>query len=318
MNLKSYTPVLNKPIIEQMFNYRFSVFTPVFNRADTIHRVFESLDKQTFKNFELIIINDGSTDNSHDVIKHLIKTAKFKVVYVNNKLNQHKMACFFQAINIAQGEFLLTLDSDDACSNEALATFDSIYESLSNEKKNILSGMTSLCMNSDNEIIGDKFPQDIYFSNSFKQSALYPRAAERWGFVKTEILKNIKINNNMFSKGLIPEGLIWEFISFLGYETCYVNKALRVYFFDANNRLSIRNHRENSFGMAIFSVSVLNWFSKKYLLKYPQYFLKRIYTLLRASKYLDYDLKTYLHSINNYLIKIIIILAWPLKKYFKY
>ena len=71
------------------FEYTFSIFTPVYNREDTLHRVFNSLNAQTFKDFELILINDGSTDNSHHVALDLIKTATFKVNYVNNEVNKH-------------------------------------------------------------------------------------------------------------------------------------------------------------------------------------------------------------------------------------
>lgn len=53
-------------------NYKFTVFTPVYNGAATIHRVFESMKNQTYGNWEWIIINDGSTDDSDSVIKSLI------------------------------------------------------------------------------------------------------------------------------------------------------------------------------------------------------------------------------------------------------
>ncbi len=47
-----------------MKNYKFTIFTPCYNGAETIHRVFESVAKQTYKNYEWIIVYDGSTDNS--------------------------------------------------------------------------------------------------------------------------------------------------------------------------------------------------------------------------------------------------------------
>lgn len=50
-------------------NYFFTIFTPCYNGAKFIHRVFKSVASQTYKNFEWIIINDGSTDNSDEIIQ---------------------------------------------------------------------------------------------------------------------------------------------------------------------------------------------------------------------------------------------------------
>ena len=58
-------------------DYKFTVFTPCYNGEKTIHRVFESMNAQTYTNWEWIIINDGSTDNSDSVIKELISESKW-------------------------------------------------------------------------------------------------------------------------------------------------------------------------------------------------------------------------------------------------
>ena len=52
-----------------MKNMIFTVFTPTFNRAYTLPRVYESLKSQTFKNFEWLIVDDGSSDGTADLVK---------------------------------------------------------------------------------------------------------------------------------------------------------------------------------------------------------------------------------------------------------
>lgn len=47
----------------------FTVFTPTYNRANVLHRVYESLCAQTFRNFEWLIVDDGSTDNTYELVK---------------------------------------------------------------------------------------------------------------------------------------------------------------------------------------------------------------------------------------------------------
>ena len=53
-------------------NYKITIFTPVYNGELFFRRVFDSLKNQTYRNFEWIIVNDGSTDNSDELISSLI------------------------------------------------------------------------------------------------------------------------------------------------------------------------------------------------------------------------------------------------------
>ena len=316
MNLKDLLPTY-RPENEYSFDYTFTIFTPIYNRADTLHRVFTSLNAQTFKDFELVMINDGSTDNSHDVALTLIKTASFKVNYINNKINKHKMACFIQAIKVAKGEFVLPLDSDDECTPNALQVFYDEYQNIPEEKKEHISGVTCLCEDQYGNLVGEKFPESPHYSNTFKRSLNAPKASEKWGFTKTQILKGININEKIYAKGYIPEGVIWELIAANGYETKYINDILRVYYMDTENRISIQNHKNDAFGMAIYLLSVLNWFHKDYFLSKPSHFFKRIYTLLRASHFLNFKRKEYQDAIENKILKSLFLLGWSFKHLLK-
>ena len=57
---------------------KVTILTPSYNRAHTLPRVFESLQKQTFKDFEWLVIDDGSTDNTKDLVEEFQKIADFK------------------------------------------------------------------------------------------------------------------------------------------------------------------------------------------------------------------------------------------------
>ena len=72
-----------------MFEFRFTVFTPTFNRADKLHRVFESLQLQSFLDMEWLIIDDGSTDQTKSVVEEFKKQARFPIRYVYQN-NTHK------------------------------------------------------------------------------------------------------------------------------------------------------------------------------------------------------------------------------------
>ena len=100
-----------------MRNVEITVFTPSYNRAKTLPRVFECLKKQTYKSFEWIIIDDGSEDNTKDVVDGFLKENNFfDIIYVYQK-NQGKHIATNNAVKMCRGNFFITLDSDDTCTN---------------------------------------------------------------------------------------------------------------------------------------------------------------------------------------------------------
>lgn len=313
MNLKDLTPNYHK-VADQEYEYRFTVFTPVFNCENSIENVHKSLLNQTFQSFEWLIINDGSTDSSHEIIEQIIKTSTLRIHYLNNSHNQHKMGCFIQAISLAKGEFILPFDGDDECFPNALEVLNDEYSIIPDDLKDNVCAVTGLCEDQCGNRIGDTYPTDPFYSDSFKSYAIEGISGEKWGFTKTSILRGIKINEKIKSNGLIPESLIWNLIAKEGYETKYINKTLRIYHINVENSLSSTSLKDRAFGSVIHCVAMFNWFFKSSYLKSPRFFLKNLYVLLRASKYLSYGLKDYLKSIDPIIVKVLIVILWPFRK----
>ncbi len=105
------------------YKYRFTVFTATYNCGHLIHRVFESLRKQTFKDFEWIVVNDGSTDNTEKIVREFETKADFPVKYYAQE-NKGKPAATNFGINRAEGELFIILDADDEFVDECLETFN--------------------------------------------------------------------------------------------------------------------------------------------------------------------------------------------------
>ena len=99
----------------------FTVCTPTFNRAHTIHLVFESLKQQTFTDFEWLVIDDGSDDETSTLIKQWQSEAFFPIRYKFQE-NQGKHIIANLGVEMARGE-LLVADSDDSFKPEALEVF---------------------------------------------------------------------------------------------------------------------------------------------------------------------------------------------------
>jgi glycosyltransferase involved in cell wall biosynthesis len=92
--------------------YLFTVFTPSYNRARTLPRVYESLQRQTLRNFEWLVMDDGSTDDTRQLVTRWQAESNFPIRYIFQE-NQGKPAAFNHGVQEARGKLFLTLDSDD-------------------------------------------------------------------------------------------------------------------------------------------------------------------------------------------------------------
>lgn len=103
-----------------------TVLTPTYNRASLLPLVYNSLVKQTYKMFEWLIVDDGSTDNTRSVISSFKMNNNIDIKYIYQE-NGGKYKAINTAIDNANGEALLILDSDDILTSTGLEKMVSIY-----------------------------------------------------------------------------------------------------------------------------------------------------------------------------------------------
>lgn len=91
---------------------RVSVIMPAYNVEKYVGEAIESILNQTFTDFEFVIINDGSTDDTASIIKQYAKKDK-RIKFINNKKNQGLIAVLNQGLDLCVGEYIARFDSDD-------------------------------------------------------------------------------------------------------------------------------------------------------------------------------------------------------------
>lgn len=110
-----------------------SVFTPTYNRAHLLHRLYHSLAKQTYKGFEWIIVDDGSTDDTAVVARLIIEEAgkepAFPIRYVY-KPNGGKHTAVNRGVRESMGELFFIADSDDCLPEDALQNVQTVWDSV--------------------------------------------------------------------------------------------------------------------------------------------------------------------------------------------
>lgn len=120
---------------------KITVFTPTYNRGKLLYRVYESLQKQTYKDFEWVIVDDGSTDETERIVTELKNEAKFSIIYKKKK-NEGKHIAINEGCRLARGEWFFIVDSDDYLTDDALDTVN--YYSNEIRDKSDFAGVVGL------------------------------------------------------------------------------------------------------------------------------------------------------------------------------
>jgi glycosyltransferase involved in cell wall biosynthesis len=241
-----------------MSSFRFTVFTATYNRAGTMPRVYESLKAQSFRDFEWLIVDDGSTDATGDLVRQWQSEASFPIRYIWQE-NAGKQAAFNHGVGEAQGELFLVLDSDDAGVPNALERFDAHWRDIeASPDAQAFSAVTALAQNPDGTVIGTGYPRDVFDSNTVETRFRYKVTGDKWGFHRTSVLREFpfpKAPDGSF----VPEAIVWNAIS-RKYRTRYINEALLIVWTDHGDRLTTTSRKkyDNKLGHVMWHREVLN------------------------------------------------------------
>lgn len=140
-----------------------TVFTPTYNRAHTLLRLYDSLKEQSYKKFEWLIVDDGSSDKTEELI-HKFKEDKpfFSIVFIKNK-HGGKHRAINKGLDEAKGELFFLLDSDDRLTPNALDTVIKWVDRIPN--RNECAGLCGIMVDENGKRIGTPLNRDhIYMT----------------------------------------------------------------------------------------------------------------------------------------------------------
>ena len=102
------------------FTYKITVFTPTYNRAYIIETLYRSLQRQTYRDFEWLVVDDGSADNTKALFDAWQQEDNFFPIRYIKQENGGKCRAINHGLKLAQGELFFTVDSDDYLTDDAL------------------------------------------------------------------------------------------------------------------------------------------------------------------------------------------------------
>lgn len=203
-----------------------TILTPTYNRASLLPRLFDSLLRQTSKDFEWIVVDDGSTDDTREVVANLKEKCggAFPMGYVY-KANGGK----HMAINIgaerARGELLFIADSDDLLTDDALETVENSWHDISDDKS--FAGIAGLDIAMDTrEVIGSGLPQGHIDCNAIDIRYRHHVTGDMKEVFRTEVLREFPFPE-FAGERFCPEQLVW-FRMARRYRLRYINKPIYI------------------------------------------------------------------------------------------
>lgn len=289
--------------------YSFTVFTPTYNRAHTLLRVYESLKHQTFRNFEWLIVDDGSTDNTRELVERWQRENAFPIRYLWQE-NAHKKVAFNTGVSAAQGELFLPLDSDDEALPDALEILNHHWSSIPEAERDGFSAVTGLCVTQKGVLVGSRFPADVFDSDSLAIRYRYRIKGEKWGFQRTDVLRRFPFPQNV--QGHVPEGVVWSAIA-SRYKTRFVNDVLRIYHTEVDSITQISGATgagKYADGNALWAREVLcnEW---RWFLHNIKWFLKMAANYTRFHLHLQKSQPGKRWPLRGFAPRLLVLLLWP-------
>ena len=230
-----------------MSEMKVSIIIPIYNSEKTLNRLINSVVNQSYKNLEIILINDGSIDNSLKIINSFEK--KDKRIKVINQKNQGVSKSRNKGLEVATGEYILFLDSDDYIDKDLIKIVLSKFKQ--NKVDLVIYGFYT-------EIYGEKLVSNYKTCLLKDKQSIKNNLINLW---KTHMLYNVW--NKIYKKEIIDKYNIkfpnYDYGEDIKFNMCYIEKVQSLYslktplyYYNRENKNSLTNqYRENLFDIKL-------------------------------------------------------------------
>lgn len=198
-----------------------TVFTPTYNRAHLLGRLYESLCAQRFTDFEWLIVDDGSTDGTASLVQGFIAERRIDIKYLSQR-NGGKHRAINHGVGQAKGELFFMVDSDDYLPADSLQSIATEYAKCDSS----MGGVAGLDATDGGKVIGSGLAQEFIECNSMEIRFKHHVTGDLAEVFKTSVMREFpfpEIDGEKFC----PEALVWNRIA-LKYNLRYFNKVIYI------------------------------------------------------------------------------------------
>lgn len=278
-----------------MYKYRITVFTPTFNRAYILEKLYSSLKGQSFMNFEWLVVDDGSSDNTEQLISEWKREECFPIRYYKTE-NGGKHRAINRGLKYADGELFFTMDSDDELTPDALEKIDIWFKSI--ESDHTLCGIVAnkgiTATETPNPIFKDKYLDKTWLETYYyRENNELTLSGERAIILYTDIHKKYAFPEFPGEK-FLTEAVVYNRIARDGYKLRFFNDIIWIYEYqdDGLTKAGSANFIKNPKGYGLWvkeTAQICKYPFPKRIATYYSFMrdLKDIYSLNEIAQYLD-------------------------------
>ena len=202
---------------------KLTIFTPTYNRAYILNDAYESLKRQTNQNFEWLIVDDGSTDATDELVENFKKEGVISIRYIK-KTNGGQHTALNLAIEMVDDGLLMILDSDDTLKENAVERILFWANSINEEN---IAGVSGLRIHKDGSVIGDKwFIKKEYIDATNLERKKYGLRGDKAEAYFVSILKKYYPIPVFSGENDVEKGVLWNRIAADGYKIRWFNEGI--------------------------------------------------------------------------------------------
>lgn len=240
-----------------------TVFTPTYNRAYIIDKLYKSLLNQSVKDFEWIVIDDGSTDNTEEYFNSICKNGNpFEIVYIKQK-NGGKHRAINKAVQIAKGELFFIVDSDDYLMPNAIEKLTEWYKGLDSSKT--WAGVSGARGYNPETPIGGIGGKRRYVDAKNTEREKYNLLGDKAEAYFTDVLKKFPFPE-FDGENFITEEVVWNAIAYDGYYVRWYKDIIYIcnYLEDGLTKSGNSKNQNNPQGVLYWAKQQLKIFNKNF------------------------------------------------------
>jgi glycosyltransferase involved in cell wall biosynthesis len=226
-----------------------TVFTPTFNRAYCLGQLYQSLVSQTNQDFIWMIIDDGSSDNTKELVQSWIDENKIEILYFYQQ-NQGMHSGHNTAYKNMTTKLNVCIDSDDFMPNNAIENIINVWNKSESDG---VAGIIGLDAFKDGTIVGTKIPNDVGFSTLNDLYTKHNVLGDKKIVLRTDVVKEFPLYPIYENERLVPLGTLYIMID-SKYKFACTNEVLCIveYLEDGSSRNIMKQYLKspNGFGYA--------------------------------------------------------------------
>lgn len=203
--------------------YPITIFTPTYNRAYIIENLYKSLKKQTFKDFEWLIYDDGSKDDTQQVIQKFIDEDILDIKYIK-AVNRGKHVAINEGTDNAQGELFFIVDSDDFLVDYSIEEVIKAWNSIDEKDKPSFAGVGGRKRASGNTVPFN-FSSEYFDATLSDFSLVHNNMQDKAEVYVTDVLKKYKFPS-FENENFMTEVVVWYAMSEDSYKLRWFNKDI--------------------------------------------------------------------------------------------